>query len=71
MITTANLFYWIIFIGIAGLSWLVSARLQSKFKKYSRIPLPGGLTGPAWSRRSRTTGSGSPPNWPPTSVPTR
>ena len=45
MITTANLFYWILFIGIAGLSWLVSARLQSKFKKYSRIPLPGGLTG--------------------------
>ena len=45
MITTANILYWIIFFGIAGLSWLVSSSLEKKFKKYSRIPLPGRLTG--------------------------
>ncbi|MDR0795976.1 MAG: zinc metallopeptidase [Tannerella sp.] len=37
--------YWIIFIGIALASWLVSASLKSKFKKYSQIRLPAGLTG--------------------------
>ena len=35
--------YWILFIGIALLSWVVSASLQSKFKRYSAVPLP--LTG--------------------------
>ncbi|MDR2680810.1 MAG: zinc metallopeptidase [Tannerella sp.] len=35
--------YWIIFGGIALASWLVSANLQSKFKKYSQTPL--GLSG--------------------------
>ena len=37
--------YWILFIGIAVVSYLVQARLQSKFKKYSRIPLSNGMTG--------------------------
>ncbi|MCL1867900.1 MAG: zinc metallopeptidase [Paludibacter sp.] len=37
--------YWIIFIGVALLSWIVQARLQSKFKKYSRIPTLNGMTG--------------------------
>ena len=37
--------YWVIFGGIALLSWLVSAQLKSKFQKYSQIPLPAGLTG--------------------------
>lgn len=37
--------YWIIFIGFALLSWLVSARLKNKFEKYSKIPLPNGMTG--------------------------
>lgn len=37
--------YWIIFIGIALLSWLVSHRLQSKFEKYSKVPIPNGMTG--------------------------
>ncbi|MDR1679696.1 MAG: zinc metallopeptidase [Prevotellaceae bacterium] len=32
--------YWIIFIGTALASWLVSANLKHKFKKYSQIPLP-------------------------------
>ncbi|MGN0036689.1 MAG: zinc metallopeptidase [Bacteroidaceae bacterium] len=37
--------YWIIFIGIAVLSYLVQANLQHKFKKYSKMALGGGLTG--------------------------
>ncbi len=36
---------WILFIGIAIAGWLVQSRLQSKFKKYSRIPLRNGMTG--------------------------
>ena len=31
--------YWILFIGIAVVSWVVSAELESKFKKYSKEPL--------------------------------
>ena len=31
--------YWILFIGIALVSWLVSASLERKFKKYSEVPL--------------------------------
>jgi Predicted Zn-dependent protease len=37
--------YWIIFIGFAALSWLVSYRLKNKFEKYSKVALPSGLTG--------------------------
>lgn len=37
--------YWIIFIGVAVISYLVQAQLQSKFKKYSKIPLANGMTG--------------------------
>ncbi len=37
--------YWILFIGIALVSYLVQANLQNKFKKYSRVPLASGLTG--------------------------
>lgn len=37
--------YWIVFISIAVLSYIVQASLQSKFKKYSRIPLRSGMTG--------------------------
>ena len=36
---------WIIFIGIALLSYIVQANLNSKFKKYSKIPLANGMTG--------------------------
>lgn len=32
--------YWILFIGIALASWIVSASLESKFKKYSKEGLP-------------------------------
>ncbi|MDH6357263.1 zinc metallopeptidase [Parabacteroides sp. PF5-9] len=37
--------YWILFIGFALLSWLVSSSLQRKFERYSQIPLPNGMTG--------------------------
>jgi hypothetical protein len=37
--------YWVLFIGIAIASWLVSSNLKSKEKKYSRIPLDNGMTG--------------------------
>ena len=37
--------YWILFIGIAILSYIVQANVQSKFKKYSKIPLSNGMTG--------------------------
>ena len=37
--------YLIIFIGVTILSWVVQANLQSKFKKYSQVPLNGGMTG--------------------------
>lgn len=36
---TISTLYWIIFIGIALASWLVSASLENKFKRYSREPL--------------------------------
>lgn len=36
---------WIIFIGIALVSYLVQLNLKSKFKKYSKMALPSGMTG--------------------------
>lgn len=36
---------WIVFIGIAILSYMVQASLKSKFEKYSQIPLTNGMTG--------------------------
>jgi len=45
MVMTPTTLYWVIFIGIALLSWLVSAQLKSKFQKYAQIPLPAGMTG--------------------------
>lgn len=38
-----GMFLLIIVIGVAG--YIVQARLQSVFKKYSKVPFPGGLTG--------------------------
>ena len=40
-----NLLYWVLFIGVAVLSYIVQFSLQRKFSKYSRIPVNGGLTG--------------------------
>ena len=36
---------YLIFGVFALLSWIVQRRLQSKFKKYSEIPIPNGMTG--------------------------
>lgn len=40
-----NTGYIILFVGIALLSYIVQANLQSKFKKFSKMPLDGGITG--------------------------
>jgi Zn-dependent membrane protease YugP len=42
---------WIIFIGVALVSWLVQMNLQSKFKKYSKIPTSNGMTGADVARK--------------------
>jgi uncharacterized protein len=36
---------WIIFGVVALASWIIQASLTSKFKKYSKIPIPNGMTG--------------------------
>ena len=36
---TLTTLYWILFIGIALISWAVSSSLKTKFKKYSKEPL--------------------------------
>lgn len=43
--------YWGLFIGIAVISWLVQRSLQTKFKNYSKIALPSGLTGADVARK--------------------
>jgi Zn-dependent membrane protease YugP len=40
-----NILIWVIFIGFMILSWVISLRLKSKFKKYSKIPLENGMSG--------------------------
>lgn len=40
---TTGAWFLIILIGIAG--WIVQARLQAVFTKYSQVPFPGGLSG--------------------------
>ena len=37
---TGTTIYWILFIGIALASWLVSLSLEHKFKKYAKVGLP-------------------------------
>lgn len=37
--------YWILFIGIALISYIVQANLNSKFKKFSKVPIASGMTG--------------------------
>ena len=39
------MFIWIVFIGIAVLSYVVQSSLKSKFEAYSRVPLTNGMTG--------------------------
>jgi Zn-dependent membrane protease YugP len=40
-----NILIWVIFIGFMILSWVISFRLKSKFKKYSKVPLENGMSG--------------------------
>ena len=40
MTLTPGALYWILFLGIALVSWIVSASLERKFKRYSEQPLP-------------------------------
>ena len=42
---------WIIFGVVALLSWIVQISLNSKFKKYSQIPLSNGMTGADVARK--------------------
>ncbi|MCK9163204.1 MAG: zinc metallopeptidase [Bacteroidales bacterium] len=42
---SGTMIYWVFFIGIAIVSWLVSASLKKKFAEYSKIPTEKGLTG--------------------------
>ena len=37
--------YWILFIGIAIISYIVQNNVQSKFEKYSKVPIANGMTG--------------------------
>lgn len=37
--------YWILFIGIALISYIVQQNLNSKFKKFSKVTLSSGMTG--------------------------
>ena len=39
------MYYLILFIGIAIISYLVQANLKNKFEKYSKMPLANGMTG--------------------------
>ena len=43
LMASANTLYWVIFIGIAVASWIVSALLESRIKEYSKTPI--GMTG--------------------------
>jgi Zn-dependent membrane protease YugP len=41
----ANINIWLIFGAVMILSWIVSATMKSKFKKYSKIPTDNGMSG--------------------------
>ena len=47
---------WIIFIGFMILSWIVSATLKSKFKKYSKVILDNGMSGRDVAERMLSNG---------------
>lgn len=42
---TPNAIYWILFGAVALLSYLVQSSLRSKFAKYSKVGIAGGMTG--------------------------
>lgn len=37
--------YWILFVGIALVSYLVQSNLKRKFEEYSKVPVASGMTG--------------------------
>lgn len=39
------MFYLVLFVGIAVVSYIVQANLRNKFEKYGRIPVANGMTG--------------------------
>lgn len=43
--------YWILFIGTALVSWIISAWFNSRMKKYSKIPLNSNMTGADVARK--------------------
>ena len=43
--------YWILFIGIALISYLVQSNLKSKFEKYSKVRVASGMTGAEVARK--------------------
>ena len=43
---------WFIVIAVMVLSFIIQQTLQSKFRKYSEIPTPGGMTGAEVARRT-------------------
>ncbi len=43
--------YWILFIGTALVSWIISAWFNSRMKKYSKIPLNSKMTGADVARK--------------------
>ena len=40
-----SMLYWVLFIGIAIISYIVQMNLQHKFDKFSKMPLGNGMTG--------------------------
>lgn len=40
-----SMLYWVLFIGIAIISYIVQMNLQHKFEKFSKMPLGNGMTG--------------------------
>lgn len=42
---SGNMSYWVLFIGIAIISYIVQANLNHKFEKFSKMPLGNGMTG--------------------------
>ena len=51
---TTGMFFLIIAIGVIG--YIVQARLQSVFKKYSKVQFPGGLTGAEVAEKQHARG---------------
>ena len=45
--------YWILFIGIALVSYLVQANLKRKFEKYSKVRVASGMIGTEDASRQR------------------